>query len=210
MLSREWFEPLVRFVTIWVRPGNVGRIPRMRHTPRSVRSNPKPVGSSQSVDLAKMYEDHLSRVYGFFAFRLRPGPDAEDLTATTFERAMRHAHRYDAARATQATWLMAIAQNALVDHFRHHGRRPEDLIDASGFDELPAGASGDGPRLGVSPELETALSALGDREREVVALRFGGELRGKEIAAVTGLSEANVHQILSRSMKELRRLMPAR
>lgn len=156
-----------------------------------------------------MYEEHLPRVYGFFAFRLRPGPDAEDLTATTFERAMRNVHRYDPARAGLATWLLAIAQNALIDHYRYVGRRPESTGDGVDLDALPHLVR-DHPVLGITPELEDALAGLDERERQVIALRFGGELRAKEIAGLTGLSEANVHQILSRSLRRLRQAMPDR
>jgi RNA polymerase sigma-70 factor (ECF subfamily) len=45
---------------------------------------------------------------------------------------------------------------------------------------------------------------LSAREREIIALRFGGELAGPEIAEVTGLSLANVQQILSRSLRRMR------
>ena len=58
--------------------------------------------------------------------------------------------------------------------------------------------------LGISPELETALATLPDRQREILALRFGGDLTGPEIAELTGLSVANVQQILSRSLRQLR------
>jgi RNA polymerase sigma factor (sigma-70 family) len=49
-----------------------------------------------------------------------------------------------------------------------------------------------------------ALSKLSPRDREVIALRFGGDLNGPEIAEMTGLSLANVQQILSRSLRKLR------
>ncbi len=47
-------------------------------------------------------------------------------------------------------------------------------------------------------------SSSGERERELIALRFGGELTGPEIAELTGLSLANVQQILSRSLRKIR------
>lgn len=62
-------------------------------------------------------------------------------------------------------------------------------------------------RFAASPELEAALRELSDRDREVIALRFGGDLSAIEIAAVMGLSGANVHQILSRSLRKLRSLL---
>ena len=49
-----------------------------------------------------------------------------------------------------------------------------------------------------------ALATLSQRDREIIALRFGGDLTGPEIAELLGLSLANVQQILSRSLRRLR------
>jgi DNA-directed RNA polymerase specialized sigma24 family protein len=55
-------------------------------------------------------------------------------------------------------------------------------------------------RISGSSRISSVRSrASGTREREIIALRFGGELSGPEIAELTGLSLANVQQILSRS-----------
>ncbi len=43
----------------------------------------------------------------------------------------------------------------------------------------------------------------------MLALRFGGDLTGPEIAALLELSLANVQQILSRSLRKLRVLVEA-
>jgi DNA-directed RNA polymerase specialized sigma subunit len=48
---------------------------------------------------------------------------------------------------------------------------------------------------------------LTERDREVLALRFGGDMTGPEIAKLLNLSLANVQQILSRSLRKLRRLL---
>jgi RNA polymerase sigma factor (sigma-70 family) len=58
---------------------------------------------------------------------------------------------------------------------------------------------GTNSRNTITPDLERALASLGAREREIIALRFGGELSEPKIAELTGLSLANVQQILSRS-----------
>ena len=80
------------------------------------------------------------------------------------------------------------------------------------LDELPDAlipAAGDRHRIGLEPELERALASLNDRERELIALRFGGDLTGPEIAALTGLSLANVQQLLSRSLRRMRASLEA-
>ena len=44
------------------------------------------------------------------------------------------------------------------------------------------GVPGPEQRLSAAPELSEALAQLSDRDREVLALRFGGDLTGPEIA----------------------------
>lgn len=153
-------------------------------------------------DFATVYEDEVWNVYAFLAYRMRSVGDAEDLTQQTFERALRAWRRFDPERSPARTWLLAIARNLLIDHYRAdpgERRRPLDEVpEAELGSELPE------PDLGIDPALAGALAELAPRDREVVALRFGGDLSGPEIAALTGLSLANVQQILSRSLRRLR------
>jgi RNA polymerase sigma factor (sigma-70 family) len=161
-------------------------------------------------DFSAVYDEHVWQVYGFFAYRMRTRADAEDLTQQTFERALRAWSRYDPSRAAVATWLLTIARNLLIDHLRadrSSRRQPLDDLD-TGHDALVAPEIQ--PDLGLEPDLEHALSSLGAREREIIALRFGGELSGPEIAELTGLSLANVQQILSRSLRRMRTVIDER
>jgi RNA polymerase sigma factor (sigma-70 family) len=163
-----------------------------------------------SRDFSDVYDEHVWQVYGFFAYRMRNRADAEDLTQQTFERALRAWSRYDASKASVGTWLIVIARNLLVDHHRadrSSRRQPLDELDA-GHGALVDRSAGE-PDLGLEPDLERALASLGPRDREIVALRFGGELSGPEIAQATGLSLANVQQILSRSLRRMRAVMDA-
>ena len=155
-------------------------------------------------DFSAVYDEHVWRVYGFFAYRMRNRADAEYLTQQTFERALRAWPRYDPARAGVATWLLVIARNLLIDHRRADRsarQQPLEELDEA-HDALTS--AGDQPDLGLDHDLERALASLGPREREIIALRFGGELTGPEIAEITSLSLANVQQILSRSLRRMR------
>ena len=49
-----------------------------------------------------------------------------------------------------------------------------------------------------------AIAGLNEREGQLIALRYGGDLTGPEIAELTGLTLANVQQILSRTLRKLR------
>ena len=164
--------------------------------------------SKSRPSLETAYDEHVWRVYGFFAYRLDSRSDAEDLTQATFERAVRAFARYDAKKASMATWLIAIAHNLLIDHYRRN-RGP--ATEPIGEDGVPSDRLGQtaGPEtdLGLDPELAAALAALSPRDREIVALRYGGDLSGPEIAELTGLSLANVQQVLSRSLRRMRKLL---
>ena len=147
-----------------------------------------------------VYEEHVWRVYAFLSYRLRERDQAEDLTQATFERALRAWPRFDPSKASEATWLLTIARNLLIDrHRRSSHHREEPLTEGS-----HPHTEGPEARLSGSPELEVALEELSDREREVLALRFGADLTGPEIAALLELSLANVQQILSRTLRRLR------
>jgi RNA polymerase sigma-70 factor (ECF subfamily) len=154
-------------------------------------------------DFARAYDEHVWQVYGFFAYRLGRREDAEDLTQLTFERALKAWHRYDARKAKVSTWLLTIARNLLIDHHRADRSSGESAYDD--HDESLAGVGTDpSEQLGLDPAIEVALHGLGDREREVIALRFGGDMTGAEIADAMQLSLANVQQILSRSLRKIR------
>lgn len=152
-------------------------------------------------DFTDAFDEHVWQIYGFLAYRLGDRADAEDLTQATFERALRSWGRFDPARGRMSTWLLAIAANVLVDHHRAGGRRPDTLAGTPPPDRATAGPEAS---LGLDPELQAALERLGDREREVIALRFGGDLTGRQIAELTGLSLGNVQQVLSRALRTLR------
>jgi RNA polymerase sigma-70 factor (ECF subfamily) len=154
-------------------------------------------------DFADVYDDEVWSVYSFFAYRLQSVADAEDLTQRTFERALRSWARFDPERAPARVWLLAIARNLLIDHYRADIWARQQAIE-----EVPEGELGSElpePDLGIEPELAEALAELAPRDREVLALRFGGDLNGPEIAEMTGLTLANVQQILSRSLRRLRK-----
>ena len=166
--------------------------------------------TKRSDSFLTAYEDCVWDVYGYFGYRVRGREEAEDLTQATFERAFKAWGRFDADRASVRTWLLTIAHNLLVDHYRREGDVRHDPIDHDDDLEPRLGTAPDPGDLGLSPELESGLELLSSRERELIALRFGGDLRGPEIAELTGLSLANVQQILSRALRKLKESLRGR
>ena len=156
-------------------------------------------------EFARLYEEHVWNVYGFFGYRVASRHEAEDLTQLTFENALRAFNRFDERRGKFSTWVMTIAHNLLIDHYRSDRSSFRESIDDSPQTEQALGDRGtEEPDLGISSDLEVALARLSSRERELISLRFGGDMTANQIAELTGLSTANVHQILSRSLRRLR------
>lgn len=154
-------------------------------------------------DFARVYNDHVWPIYGFIAYRVGDRHLAEDLTQATFEHALRAWSRFDACRSSERTWLLAIARNLLIDHHRGDRTRRTEVMDEVRGPTVP----GPEEQISPAPELVQAFSELTEREQEVLALRYGAELTGPEIATLLGLSLANVQQIASRSLRKLRELL---
>ena len=125
-----------------------------------------------SGDFAEVYDEQVWNVYGFFAYRVSCRSDAEDLTQHTFERALRAWSRFDPQRAPVGVWLLAIARNLLVDHYRAGASSRHRSVDE--VDDENLGSEEAEPDLGIEPELAAALALLSPRDREIIALRFGG------------------------------------
>jgi RNA polymerase sigma-70 factor (ECF subfamily) len=154
-------------------------------------------------ELRRVYRTHVRAVYAFLGYSVRADV-AEDLTATTFERVVKAWSGFDPARASERTWILAIARNALTDHYRR-----ERLRTTVSTDEHPALLD----RLATGGPLEDRvqrdglqewLALLDERERLLVALRYGADMSTAEVADATDLSVANVQQILSRCLRRLR------
>lgn len=157
---------------------------------------------AREADWDALYTALLPRVHDFFRYRVGPGPEAEDLTAVTFQKAWQARARYRRDKGAFTTWLFTIARNVAVDHFR--SRRTLAPLDAAmhvaGGPEADAAAErgSDVDRLG------RLLAELPDREREIVALKYGGGYEHRDIARLMGLTESNVGTILHRTVVALR------
>jgi len=155
------------------------------------------------MDWNTVYTDALPRVYNYFRYRVGAGPLAEDLTAATFEKAWRGRLRYRRDLGAFTTWLFTIAHNVAVDHFRRHDA-------ALSLEESPLGAAAApsaealAERRADFARASALLSRLPERERELIALKYGADLTNRRIAEITGLSESNVGVILHRAIGKLR------
>ena len=158
---------------------------------------------AEDLDWDAVYADQAPRVFNYFRFRLGRDADVEDLTARTFERAWRSRAQYRRDLAGFSTWLFKIAQNVRIDFLNM--RRGQHLPIDAAIDIATEGT----PESTVERESDLArlnrlTSNLPDRERELIALKYGAGINNRLIAQLTGLSESNVGTILHRVVQTLR------
>ncbi len=149
-----------------------------------------------------LYAREAPRIYNYFRFRLGSDTDVEELTARTFEHAWRSRSRYRRDLAGFATWLFKIAQNIGTDHLRaRHEHLPLDAALEVAIEGTP---ERDAEQRSNLKRLALLCAALPERERELVALKYGAVINNRVIAQLTGLSESNVGTILHRVVQTLR------
>src|SRR5262245_32205733 len=154
---------------------------------------------------ASVAERHLDDVHAYLVYFTRDRAAAEDLTAETFEKALRQWRRFDPRRGSARTWLCQLARTTALDHFRaEERRRRRERSYALEQEPVEEGVFG-----GLSPALERALSELSAGEREVIALRILLDLDGETAARVLGISATNCNTRLSRALKKLEERMSA-
>lgn len=140
-------------------------------------------------------EQLLRRVYAYVSYRVGDRTEAEDITSETFERALRYRDSFDARKGDPVGWLLGIARNCVYDAML----RPRtislerDEVGETGLEERVVG------RL----SLRQALATLADRDRELLALRYGADLKTREIGELLELRTNAVEVALSRARARL-------
>ena len=145
-------------------------------------------------------------VYRYIASRVQRPSDAEDLTQLVFVKALEALPRYEARGIPFGGWLFRLARNAVIDHVRTH----RDHVGLESASERPGGDAGPDEIVAVRQafdEVATALNALTDEQREVIALRFFAGLSAREAAAVMGKQEGTVRGLQFRAIAAMRRTL---
>ncbi len=143
---------------------------------------------------------HHRRVYGYLHQMTRKHHDAEDLTQHTFIKAFHHLKTFDPQRPL-INWLLTIARNTALNHFRDTKKWEEMPYDMAGHEPSPASQTEHRDR--TANLWDRARAVLSAREYEVLWLRFSEELSVEETARVTGLTQTHVKVLVFRARQTL-------
>ena len=151
----------------------------------------------------KVYDKHVLGIYRFIYARVGNHPDAEDLTAQVFVRAVEMLD-LDRDPGQIAAWLYRVAQNATADHWRAFYRLPLVGVDhvAPGWEPVddPARATA-ASDSGAAARVEALLRRLPDHYRRVLELRFLERRSVAETARAMGISSGNARVLQYRALR---------
>ena len=157
---------------------------------------------------AQIFDRFYKRIYNYIRYRIDSPEEAEDLSSQVFEQVLRKYDTYRPEKAPFEVWLFAIAHNAVTDY--HRKRKHSLWLSLDKVKELISGRPTPEEaclREENRHELLLALAKLGDRERNIIAMRFAANLKNREIASLLGISENNVGIIVYRALRQLREIL---
>lgn len=159
-----------------------------------------------TIDLTYIFNTYYKRVYNYNYYRTHNQAVAEDLTSITFEKVLSHIQSYKPEKAEFEVWLFTIARNVINDYFRKQKKYPWDS-DEMVFETISNGESLDNYVIANEEKtyLVEAIKKLKDRERTLVAYKYGAGLMNKEIANIMGMKEKTISVILYRTLQKLKR-----
>lgn len=142
--------------------------------------------------MTAFYRRHETRVYRYLLSKLNDSYTAADLLNEVMLEVWRSATRF-AGRSKVTTWMLGIAHNKVLTHWRKQGAREFTELDENLTDDSPAA------------DLEQAMSAMKDARvlracmqdlssshREILHLVFFEELDYAEIASILQIPEGTV------------------
>jgi RNA polymerase sigma factor (sigma-70 family) len=152
-------------------------------------------------DFEGFYVEHREKLFGFLVYRTGDRALSEDLLGDVFERAWRARGRFDPRRGSPTAWLYTIAVNRLRDHQRRSQVERASLERVIADTVTSVEPANDA--VADRDQVMQALTVLNERDREIVALRFGADLTAPQIARVTGQPLTTVEGRLFRALRRL-------
>ena len=151
----------------------------------------------------RVYDAHAVGIYRFLYARVGNHPDAEDLTAQVFVRAVEQLDT-DREPGQVAAWLYRVAHNAAADYWRAFYRLPIIGVDhvAPGWEPADEGSR---PQLEpgdrAAARVQGLLRRLPTQYRRVLELRFLERLSVAETAHAMGISNGNARVLQYRALR---------
>ena len=150
--------------------------------------------SGDESALASLIERHQSKIYGFIYSKINDRDLSDDIFQDTFIKVIKtlKSQSYN-EEGKFLPWVMRIAHNLVVDHFRKAKKMPyqRETEEYSIFNYMTDNSLNIEGQI-ISEQAESDLAKLLDElpadQKEVLVMRMYQDLSFKEIADLTGVS----------------------
>jgi RNA polymerase sigma-70 factor (ECF subfamily) len=156
--------------------------------------------------LAALYDATVSRVFALVRRIVRSEALAEEAVEDTYFQVWRQALRFDPARGSAMTWLLAMARSRAIDTLRREARFHHETLEEDDCLDAGAEASPCADLLDMTRQhgrLQQALLGLGPQPRQLVSLAFLRGLSHEEIAEQMQLPLGTVKSQIRRALLAL-------
>jgi RNA polymerase sigma-70 factor (ECF subfamily) len=151
-----------------------------------------------------LYERYVGKVYNYVYYRVGNHHDAEDLTARTFFRALRHVGNYEDRGAPVSAWLYRIAHNLVANWHRDQGRRPVVSLEAVPLKDSPDPPETVAMAHEEQERLFNAVRQLPADRQQLLILKYIERLSNAEIGAIMERTEGAIKSLYHRTLTALR------
>jgi RNA polymerase sigma-70 factor (ECF subfamily) len=150
--------------------------------------------SGNEAALETLIKRHQSRIFGFIYSKVGDRDLADDIFQDTFIKVIRtlKSNAYN-EEGKFLPWVMRIAHNLIVDHFRHNKKMPlyRETEEFSIFSVMTDDSLTIENKLisdQVTKDLRQIVEELPEDQKEVLMMRLYQDMSFKEISEATGVS----------------------
>lgn len=166
---------------------------------RAIDGDRRTPANSDKDEFTRLYLESYKLVYNYVRHRM-PGNEAEDVVAEAYLLAARSFGSFDPTRAKFSTWVISIAHNCMVNHYRK-------VRATSSLKEVPEhlySVQDEQDAVGDRELVDQLLGTLDARERELVLLKYREGMRNVDIAEKLQMNPSTVSTMLSRALSKMR------
>jgi RNA polymerase sigma-70 factor, ECF subfamily len=160
------------------------------------------------VALAEAYRRHGGAVFGLAKRVLANPTDAEDVTQEVFLRLWNQPDRFDPARGSLRSFLLAQAHGRAVDAVRSSSsRRAREARDALRTADSPYDMQREVWDLAVADQVASAMGELPEEERRAIELAYFDGHTYREVAELLHQPEGTVKSRIRNGMRRMRAVL---
>lgn len=157
------------------------------------------ISKNNPSNFEEVYKKYADKVFNYFWYRTSHDKDlSEDLMQETFLRAFQNLQKFRIRDYSYLTYLLTIARNILIDHYRK-----KSFVALDKIQEIPYEVIEKIERKSDAEALWRAIQTLSKNDRDILLMYYQDDKPIKEIATITKKSINAVKLKLSRTRKKL-------